>query len=451
LFDSRREFEGLIATMHRTPIHDQERLLTILDVASATIASELEREANERRITELVDTDHLTGFSSKVALNRHLRRPGAKSILIASLDTLSIINQAYGFAEGDAVIARTAAMLRDTFEADFYGALGPTKFVLVYDGQRELRTIAEEISDHFAANTVQTDSLAVYVSFSFGAAQGDDEVLRLATKELQRAKATGSSKLAHIATEHDKAETFSEQRLIAASTLIHQALAHGSVSPRFQRIVSLEDGSTHKVEALARIIADGEVLTPGRFLQAAKASGNMPALTRKMVDKTFTVMANYDLPFSINVSEFDLEDGDLLDFLLGEAEQHGIDPGRVTLELLETISSSAKSAHIQQLRDFKAAGFKLAIDDFGAEYSSFARILELDVDYLKIDARFVTRVHDDRRCAEIIKAIVYFCQNAGIKSIAEHVDREEIAAKLREIGVDYAQGFLFARPQEAPI
>jgi EAL domain-containing protein (putative c-di-GMP-specific phosphodiesterase class I) len=231
---------------------------------------------------------------------------------------------------------------------------------------------------------------------------------------------------------------------------VHRAIEERRILPLFQRIVRLEDESTHGVECLARIVDKNEVLEPSEFIAAASATGTMPAITREMVSRVFEVMHHHSIEFSLNVSEFDLEEHYLLDYLLAQAGRFEVKPERVTLELLETISSSRRSAHIAQLLELKKAGFKLAIDDFGAEYSSFSRILELDVDYLKIDAKFVTRVHMDDRCREIIKAIVYFCRNAGILSVAEHVDSVEIANELRAIGVDFAQGFLFAQPQRSP-
>ena len=216
--------------------------------------------------------------------------------------------------------------------------------------------------------------------------------------------------------------------------------------PHFQGIWNNTAHCFDKYEALARIDHDGQVLGPGVFLESAKISGHLPHLTRQMIRKTFRVMSTRDEEFSINISEDDLNEGYLWSFLQEHVDAYGLAPERVVLEILEGVSRSAKTANIRQLMAFRDLGFKLAIDDFGAEYSSFERVLDLDVDYVKIDRKFISRIATDSVSQDIVEAIVFFCRKTGIRTIAEHVESQTIQDAVVKLGVDYSQGFHFSRP-----
>ena len=158
-------------------------------------------------------------------------------------------------------------------------------------------------------------------------------------------------------------------------------------------------------------------------------------------------MSHYDYTFSLNITEFDLNAQYLQHFLVALCQQYQIVPQRVILEVLEGISSAGKNSHLKQLKALKQAGFRLAIDDFGTEHSNFERILDLEVDYLKIDAKYIKNIHTDAKSYEIVRALSFFCHNSGIKCIAEFVHSIEVQQCLLALGMDYSQGFLFSRPE----
>lgn len=119
-------------------------------------------------------------------------------------------------------------------------------------------------------------------------------------------------------------------------------------------------------------------------------------------------MSDYDYTFSINITEDDLSQNYLLAYLAEKTAQYKIVPQRIILEILEGVSSIGKKNHIKQLNELKANGYLLAIDDFGTEYSNFERILELDIDYLKIDAKDIKNINVDDKSYEITRAITFF-------------------------------------------
>ena len=166
-----------------------------------------------------------------------------------------------------------------------------------------------------------------------------------------------------------------------------------------------------------------------------------------MIDKSFQTMANKKYTFSINITEEDLSLNYLVDFLDEKLIQYNINPSRVILEILEGISSDGKKNHILQLKELKEKGFAVAIDDFGTEYSNFERVLDLEIDFLKIDARYIKDIHTNKKSYEITKAIAFFAKNTGIPCIAEFVHNEAVQTIIKELGIEYSQGYLFSEPQ----
>jgi EAL domain-containing protein (putative c-di-GMP-specific phosphodiesterase class I) len=168
-----------------------------------------------------------------------------------------------------------------------------------------------------------------------------------------------------------------------------------------------------------------------------------------MIDKSFAVMASNNFSFSLNITEDDLDLDYLSDYLQKKSKEYNISPKRVILEILEGMSSTGKRDHIRQLNALKRAGYMLAIDDFGAEYSNFERVLDLDIDFLKIDARYIKDIDINNKSYEITRAIVYFAKNAEIPCIAEFVHNENVQKIIEELGIEYSQGYLFSEPKES--
>ena len=234
--------------------------------------------------------------------------------------------------------------------------------------------------------------------------------------------------------------------VVATNNLLHKALELGQVTPYFQGIYHNQSQTIAKFEVLARIVKGDEVISPYHFMDAAKLSGLLPEITQVMIDKSFKIMANNDYSFSLNITEDDLSQNYLLELLSEKTKQYKIKPQRIILEILEGVSASGKKSHIKQLTKLKALGYSIAIDDFGTEYSNFERILELDIDYLKIDAKYIKDIDINEKSYEITRAITFFAHNANIPCIAEFVHNESVQTVVNALGIDYSQGYYFSEP-----
>lgn len=395
----------------------------------------------------LANTDPLSGLSSKSFLAEELKSAGMKSLLMVGIDGLRYLNDAYGFDVCDALIRSTAQIIKSQVVADCYVGGGPGKFVLLFKRPVDLLAVAEKLRMHFRHHQVSSADVSVFISLSFGGARGRSDLLRLAVTALRQSRESGDLKC--IVLEQDAIAAESQQHLlfVEANNIIHSAVNQQLIVPYFQGIHDNHTGVVTHYEALARIHYNDQVLSPYSFIDAAKVAGMLPIITRQMAQQAFKAMSNLSYTFSLNITEYDLNAQYLQRFLLGLCQQYNVAPQRVILEVLEGISSSGKDSHLKQLKALKLAGFKLAIDDFGTEHSNFERILDLEVDYLKIDAKYIKNIHVDSKSYEIVKALSFFCRNSGIKCIAEFVHSVEVQQCLLELGLDYSQGFLFSRPE----
>lgn len=268
---------------------------------------------------------------------------------------------------------------------------------------------------------------------------------------MKQAKSLGKNRYHVFDNNVENVDDATRGHFIATNNLLHTALELDQITPYFQGIYDSKRKTITKFEVLARIVKEDEVISPYHFIDIAKLSGLLPEITQIMIEKSFKIMAKYDYSFSLNITEDDLSQNYLLDFLSKKVKEYDISPQRVVLEILEGVSASGKKNHIKQLNQLKAAGYLLAIDDFGTEYSNFERILELDIDYLKIDAKYIKDIDKSEKSYEITRAITFFAHNAKIPCIAEYVHNKSVQSVVNTLGIDYSQGYYFSEPTAKPI
>jgi c-di-GMP phosphodiesterase len=185
-------------------------------------------------------------------------------------------------------------------------------------------------------------------------------------------------------------------------------------------------------------------------LDAAKRSKLYPKITIAMLEKSFAAFSNSEYGFSVNLSNEDIENSEITDYLLLLFEKFPnlCKRAQVAIEILETEGI----VNYPKVYDFthrlkELYGCKLAIDDFGAGYSNFTHILQLKVDYLKIDSSLIKEIDTSKEAQAIVRTVVAFSKELGISTIAEFVHSKEVHDKVKELGVDYAQGYYIGKPQ----
>jgi EAL domain-containing protein (putative c-di-GMP-specific phosphodiesterase class I) len=220
-----------------------------------------------------------------------------------------------------------------------------------------------------------------------------------------------------------------------------------------QPILDLQSNRTSSFEILLRMIGqEGEIIAPNTFLPVAESSGLICAIDHWVVRQAIHFIAAHtevflNLQLEVNLSGRSLSDNNLLPMIQQEIIKTGINPASLVLEITET----AAIADISQARKFintlKQIGCQFALDDFGVGYSSFSQLKNLPVDYLKIDGSFIKNLSENSVDRHLVKAIVEVAHGLGKYTIAEFVEDEYTLQMLRQLGVDYAQGYYIGKPK----
>jgi EAL domain-containing protein (putative c-di-GMP-specific phosphodiesterase class I) len=234
---------------------------------------------------------------------------------------------------------------------------------------------------------------------------------------------------------------------------LRRALREDRFVQHYQPIVSLHSGEVSHYEALLRLAdePDGPLIAPGAFLPAAERHGLVQELDRMVIEKAVALLggelAGEDVVLAVNLSALTVSDAATLPHIEAALARHRVEPRRLALELTET----AAIADMERAQAFcaKAAalGCAIALDDFGVGFGSFYYIKRLHFDYLKIDGDFIRELRRCERDRLMVATLVGLARGMGMRTIAEFVGDAPTLALLRELGVDYAQGFQVGRPR----
>ncbi|QOP46542.1 sensor domain-containing diguanylate cyclase [Sulfurimonas paralvinellae] len=402
----------------------------------------------QQRANYLAYHDQLTGLDNKSKLTQLLtNNEKAYTLIHFDINNFSYINSAYGFAFADRLLQEIAKTLVNICELPDIFRVNSDEFAFLCEKDLA-KDIIKKVQKYFYENSFEIDGVVLNISFNYGACHGVENLMENASLALKISKDLGKNRYHIFDPVTDLPRKEDKNRFVKANRLILDALESDRIVPYFQGIHNNETNEISKYEALVRIEMDDRVISPFEFLEAGQLSGLMPEITMRMIDKSFAVMQDRRESFSLNITEDDLGRNYLSGYISQKLKEYGIDPQRIILEILEGVSSHGKQSHLKQLNELKEMGLGLAIDDFGAEYSNFERILDLDIDFLKIDAKYIKNIDRDEKSYEIVKSIANFAQNSNITCIAEFVHSSEVQAVVEALGIEYSQGYYFSQPEK---
>lgn len=393
--------------------------------------------------------DGLTGLYNKVRLLEVIDpKRSDQSVIIVNINNFTNINIVYGFEMGDQILYSVAQRLKTVCHGEEVFRVDADEFALLYHENIDIVKMIKTIQAHFFTHPFRFGAFTMNISLSYGAAVSDEHLFHHAAFALRQAKNLGPNRYHVYNPDTDKLDHAEREEFLRMSGVLHDALENDLVIPYYQGIYDNRSNKLEKFETLARIQLGDEVLPPIKFIEVAQTTGMITRITKSMINKTFLYMQNKPYSFSINITEEDLNQNYLPKYLEQKLNDYAIEPERITLEILEGVSSGGQKSHMKQLKIFKEMGLQLAIDDFGAEYSNFERVLEIDVDYLKIDAKYIKDIDVNQKSYEITKSIASFAKNTKILCIAEFVASEKIQAIVDHLGIEYSQGYYFSVPKE---
>jgi len=441
--------------INATLVRDEHVLLQVQDVT--------ERRRYEAELHYLADHDPLTGLLNRRAFTRaleshleHVRRYGpAGAALVLDLDHFKNINDTLGHGMGDELIVALADALREQLgERVAIGRLGGDELaILVPDG--DIDVAAEQVLEAVRSRRVPSPSGRLRsVSASLGIAGFEEsgldaeDVLANADLAMYEAKEAGRDR----AVSYRRAGRASTLGRVSWPDVIRDGLDEDRFVLQAQPIMHVATGDTSQFELLLRLRDPlGELISPAAFLPAAERYDLIGAIDRWVVSRSIAMLAEENrrgrrLTFEVNISGRSAGDPELLALIEGELRSNEVDPAQVIFEITETTAV----ANIPRAQEFAhrlaALGCRFALDDFGAAFASFYYLKHLPFDYLKIDGEFVRGCVADRTDQLVIKAVVDIARGLGKRTVAEMVGDEETLGRVRDLGVDYVQGFHIGRP-----
>jgi diguanylate cyclase (GGDEF)-like protein/PAS domain S-box-containing protein len=427
-----------------------------------------ERRRAEQRVSHLAYHDDLTGLPNRTSFSDHLvatvaeaeRGDAQIAVLFCDIDAFKLVNDSLGHAAGDDLLRHVATRLQAvTRAADMIARQSGDEFLVLIRDARGSRgdvaqlaeTLASRIEHAISAPyTIEGHEVVIGVSVGTSVYPDDgrsaEELLQHADGEMYNAKAARQGRRAREKASDDPA------RDLETAAALHHAIARGQLVLEYQPIVDLNTGATQNVEALVRWDRGGEVLAPAAFLPAAERTGLLTPITHWVVDEAVRQVDRWAavgvrIDVSVNLPPAML-DRRMCDRLVWLARDNRLGPGMFTLELVESAMMDDRRLfdHLEALR---AAGYRIAIDDFGSGHSSLARIAQLPVDVLKIDRSLIAGICDSPRKHAIVRAIIATAEALDAVVVAEGIETEPQRAALRRLGVTSGQGYLFARPMPA--
>ncbi len=427
------------------------------------------REARDQ-LAEQALRDPLTGLlvrpvlleATNSALARLRRHDHAVGMLFIDLDRLKFVNDTYGHAVGDELLRCCAGRLRASVRpTDSVARIGGDEFVVLLDevsSPSEAELVAERVLKGLSAtcpglpvDVAPVASIGVAVSTT--AEMSGATLLAHADAAMYRAKANGRGRIENF-DEFAYAELGRRNQTEAD---LRSALPHGELRLHYQPILDLDTGSRYAVEALLRWQhPERGLLAAGEFIDVAEDSALIVELGRWVVGEACRQLAAWDAELGgdapqlmfVNLSAAEITHPDIGRLVRDTVERAGIAPARLVLEITETGLMAEPQRAAGATERLRELGCELAIDDFGAGYSSLSRLVDLPAGILKIDQSFVRGLARNPESMAVVSAVLLLAHNLRKLVVAEGVEDEESLQLLRDLGCRYAQGFHLGRPAE---
>jgi diguanylate cyclase (GGDEF)-like protein len=414
--------------------------------------------------------DPLTGLANRSLFVEQVdERIGAASssrkpvVLFIDLDDFKVVNDTLGHVAGDRLLVAAADRVRGCVRGtDVAARLGGDEFaILLEDGAdlAESLAVSRRILEALQA-PMQIDGQEIAISASIGvsAARGEndraDELLRNADVAMYTAKAAGKNRSAVFEPTMHAALV---ERHAMASELV-KSIGRGELLAYYQPIVTLATGATYGVESLVRWRHPTRgILRPDEFIRLAEESGAILALGRWMLHESCREVAGWRhdrgvdrIALSVNLSAAQLQEPTFVDDVQEILEETGFPATDLILELTESAMFHDTHTTITRLQALRALGVRIAIDDFGTGYSSLGYLRRFPVDILKIAREFIGNPDGSSEDWAFARAIIALGRTLDLRVVAEGIEHSGQLRALKELGCEFGQGYLFARPTDGP-
>lgn|GEM_PF-6354147 len=426
----------------------------------------------QESIYNLAHFDSLTKIANRSFFQKRLLHDIARVkenevlvLMYIDLDRFKIVNDTLGHAVGDKLLAEVVARIQNILETqDFFARLGGDEFAIFFHVKEGLE-IAETKATQKAEKIIETlnelfliDDNQLSIGSSIGIAfypvdaDNIDTLMQYADTAMYHSKETGRNRFTFYTEDLAK----ESQKRYQIEQALRQALKNDELTSVYQPIVSSRNGHILGFEVLSRWEHPTlGFVSPDLFISIAEERGLIAEYTYTLLKRSCKDILEWNRTFnqsfylSINISPVHFVQQDLVDRIEFLLNSIGFPPALLHLEITEGVLIENQDHLVTTLSKLRNTGVKISIDDFGTGYSSISYLKEYPVDKLKIDRTFVQDVPYDDKNKNICTTIASLAHNFGLDIVAEGVETIENAKFLREIGVDFLQGYLFCKPQTA--
>jgi diguanylate cyclase (GGDEF)-like protein len=427
-----------------------------------------EQKHDSQRLTYLATRDELTGHLNRTTLRSELglvieearNKKKQCAYFVAAIDRLAVINEAYGFGTADEVIVtvgeRLSAALRDM---DLIGRIAGNKFGIVLGtcSEEEMNTIAARLRGIVGNELIATRRGTVSATISVGAvllpesASSGQEAMLRAEEALDRARSSGRDGFS-VYTPSPQRE-MARLRLMTVADEVAAALRDNRLVFAYQPIVSASSHLPVHYECLLRLVrSDGSIASAGHFIPAAEQLGLVRQVDRRALEMAIAELHAFPaISLAVNVSGTIASDRCWLESFVQYVRANEKVAPRMLVELTETAALNDFEDGTRFISDLREMGCKVAIDDFGAGFTSFRNLKMLRVDMVKIDGGFVRGLASSRENQIFVRTLVELAKHFHLATVAEWVGSAEEVTLLENLGVDFFQGFHCGEPSLSPV
>ncbi|WP_373000444.1 EAL domain-containing protein [Sulfurimonas sp.] len=446
LKNSKKDGSTFYANITIVPIKDENNII-IEYIALRDDVTELVNSKKELKKNFL--TDILTSLGNRFKLLEDVKLNGESYLAIIDIHFFKEVNDFYGYKAGDSVIIDLADKMFHYFNDDKFDLyrLNGDEFAVLVDSDRitkdkffeKLNSFKEEIKQR----TFKIDNNEITIQLTIGVSCNSDNLINEADIAHKYAKKSNKDIVGYV----DEINIDEEyKKNIEWTNEIKSAIEENRIKAYYQPIVNTSNNKIEKYETLMRLIKrDGEEISPFFFLDIAKKTRLYKDLTKIVVTQAFEKFNGTKYEFSINLSAEDVMLHNVSDWLFDLAIEHGVN-NQVVIEIVESEGIESFDMMDSFIRDAKTCGMKIAIDDFGTGYSNFEYLIKLNTDFLKIDGSLIKEIDNDEKIYGVVETIVGFARKNDIKTIGEFVATESIYKKIKELDIDYGQGYFLGKP-----
>ncbi len=407
-------------------------------------------EKKSKELLENILIDKITQVSNCAKLEEDIGNQ-EKYIIVIDLSNFRKLNSAFGIEFGDNVLYELAQYLKYVIpeKTKLYRCKSSDFAYLVDSNDKSyIQKILEDLEEKLSKFFINKNDITIFFTFKVVAVKGiGRNLIHKAELAIEDLKSKNMKNTYQIFNEKEDIVKNQKNKIIWINKTI-KAIKNNMIEPFFQAIVDNKTQKVEKYEVLARMIDGDKIISPYFFIDVSEEAGLLQEITKIIIKKAFKKIANTDIQISINISEADLDLGYLEEFLREELKLNNLKATQITLEVLEGISSNDISDNLNQLLRFKSLGFVLAIDDFGTGFSNFERVYKMQPDFIKIDGVFIKDIDKNENSKKISEAIKMFSTAIGAKVIAEFVSSKEVFDVVKEMDIDYSQGYYFSEPSK---